>query len=134
MCTRHDSHRLRLIATMKDSITQEWVSPPPRLGRMAGTRSMTEKTRLTAPEALVRSGKAICALAMPIAANAMAKKTCMPPHMHCECGRKQSFASINSGNRVATVLHCCRLLLETAGETSIIWNHEQWDLNPQPLA
>ena len=69
-----------LLVATKRTVQHACFLPPPRLGRMAGTRSMTEKTRFTAPEALVRSGKAICALAMPIAAKAIAKKTCMPCH------------------------------------------------------
>jgi len=39
---------------------------------------MTAKTRFTAPEALVISGKACCALATPKAENAMQKNTCNP--------------------------------------------------------
>ena len=80
VCFTWGSNR-RLFIAAKETPPCAQILPAPRLGRMAGTRSMTEKTRFTAPEALVRSGKAICALAMPIAANAMAKKTCMPAHM-----------------------------------------------------
>lgn len=52
---------------------------------------MTEKIRFTAPEALVMSGKVIWALAMPMAAKAMEKKTCMQAHRQ-DCGTKPSLA------------------------------------------
>ena len=51
-------------------------APEPVLGLMLGWRSMMEKTRFTAPEALAMSGKAIWALAIPPAANATQKNTC----------------------------------------------------------
>jgi len=57
-----------------------WSIPVSVLGKMLGTRSMTAKTRFTAPEALVMSGKACCALATPKAENAMQKNTCSPAH------------------------------------------------------
>lgn len=55
-----------------------WSIPVDVLGTMLGTRSITAKTRFTAPEALVMSGKACCALATPNAENAMQKNTCTP--------------------------------------------------------
>ena len=58
-------------------------APKAELEVMEGFRSMIAKTRFTAPEALVTSGKAIWAPATPLAAKVMQKNTCNT-NVRCE--------------------------------------------------
>lgn len=65
-------------------------APEAELEVMEGFWSMTAKTRFTAPEALVTSGKAIWAPATPLAAKVMQKNTFITS---VSCGAQQLHGS-----------------------------------------